>query len=89
MVSWEPVTATIDDADVAIVGYEVIVEEDGEPQYPQGFARALFSVHLPASATSVSIPETFFKDNACYKYEVLAIEASGNQTLSSAEFETN
>lgn len=88
MVSWQPVTKTIDDADVTIVGYQVIVEEDAGPQFPQGFARALFSVHLPASATSVSIPESFFKDNACYKYEVLAIESSGNQTLSSAAFET-
>ncbi|MGD9009356.1 MAG: hypothetical protein PVG41_15635, partial [Desulfobacteraceae bacterium] len=88
VISWQPVTKTIDDADVTIVGYQVIVEEDGEPQFPQGFARALFSVHLPASATSVSIPESFLKANACYKYEVLAIESSGNQTLSSAVFET-
>lgn len=88
VISWQPVTKTIADTDVTIVGYQVIVEEDGEPQFPQGFARALFSVHLPASATSVSIPESFFKDNACYKYEVLAIESSGNQTLSSAAFET-
>lgn len=88
VVSWQPVTKTIDDTDATIVGYQVIVEEDGEPQFPQGFARAQFSVHLPASATSVSIPESFFLDNACYKYEVLAIESSGNQTLSSAAFET-
>lgn len=88
VVSWQPVTRTIDDTDATIVGYQVIVEEDGEPQFTQGFARALFSVHLPASATSVSIPESFFKDNACYEYEVLAIESSGNQTLASAAFET-
>jgi hypothetical protein len=88
VVSWEPVSATIDDANVSIVGYQVIVEEDGDPQFPQGFARALFSVYLPASVTDVSIPEIFFKDNGCYKYEVLAIEKSGNQTLSSAAFET-
>jgi len=88
VVSWEPVTSTIDDAEVAIAGYQVIVEEDGEGQFPHGFARALFSVYLPATATSVSIPEMLFEDNACYKYEVLAIETSGNQTLSSAAFET-
>lgn len=88
VVSWQPVTKTIDDADVTIVGYQVIVEEDAEQQFPQGFARAQFDMHLPASATSVSIPESFFKANACYKFEVLAIESSGNQTLSSAAFET-
>ena len=88
VVSWEAVSSDIDGAQVNIVGYQVIVEEDAPPLYPQGFARALFSVHLPASATSVAIPETFFEDNACYKYEVLAIETSGNQTLSSAAFET-
>jgi hypothetical protein len=88
VVSWQPVTKSIDDTNATIVGYQVIVEEDGEPQFPQGFARTLFSVYLPASATRVSIPESFFKANACYKYEVLAIESSGNQTLSSAAFET-
>lgn len=88
VVSWQPVTKTIDDTDVTIVGYQVIVEEDSEPQYPQGFARALFSIYMPAAASSVTIPQTFFKANACYKYEVLAIESSGNQTLSSAAFET-
>jgi hypothetical protein len=88
VVTWQPVTKTIDDASASIVGYQVIVEEAGEPQFPQGFARALFSVHLPASATRVSIPESFFKADGCYKYEVLAIESSGNQTLSSATFET-
>jgi hypothetical protein len=88
VVAWQPVTKTIDDAEATIVGYQVIVEQEGEPQFPQGFARALVSVHLPASASSVSIPESFFKADGCYKYEVLAIESSGNQTLSSATFET-
>jgi hypothetical protein len=88
VVSWEPVSSDIDGAQVDIVGYQVIVEEDASPLYPQGFARALLSVHLPASATSVTIPEMFFEDNACYKYEVLSIETSGNQTLSSAAFKT-
>jgi len=88
VVAWEPVSATIDGQAVSIVGYQVIVEEDAEPLFPQGFARPVFSVHLPASATRVSVPSEFMRDDACYKYEVLAIEISGNQTLASAAFET-
>ena len=88
VVSWEPVSEDIDGDPIEIVGYQVIVEEDAEALYPQGFARPVFSVYLPAGATSVSVPAEFMRDNTCYEYEVLAIEESGNQTLSSAEFET-
>ena len=88
IVSWEPVTEDINGAAITIVGYQVIVEKDEEPQFPQGFARSLFSVHVPAGVTSVTVPAEFMEGGAPYKYEVLAIEESGNQTLSSAEFET-
>jgi hypothetical protein len=87
-VSWEPVTTDIAGSDLTIVGYQVIVEEDADPLYPQGFAQPVFSVYLPATATSVVVPPEFMQDDVCYKYEVLAIEASGNQTLSSAAFST-
>jgi len=88
VVSWSPVTTDIDGAPIQIVGYQVIVEEDVEPQFPQGFARSHFSIHLPATATSVTIPLEFMEGGADYKYEVLAIEVGGNQTLASAEFST-
>lgn len=88
VIAWDKVTQDIHGASLNIVGYQVIVEKDEVPQFPQGFARPLFSVYLPASATRVSVPATFFEDDACYKYEVLAIEKSGNQTLSSAAFAT-
>jgi hypothetical protein len=88
VVSWEPVTHDIYGSPVTIVGYQVIVEEDAAPLFPQGFAKPVFSVHLPASATSVTVPPEFLLDDACYEYEVLAIETSGNQTLASAAFET-
>ena len=48
----------------------------------------MFSVYLGASATQVTVSTEFLKDDACYEYEVLAIEESGNQTLASAAFET-
>lgn len=89
VVSWAPVTKDINGSAVIIVGYQVIVEEDAEPLFPQGFARPVFSVHLPATATSVTVPKEFMASNSPYKYEVLAIEESGNQTLSWAEFSTN
>lgn len=88
VVSWDPVSQDIDGSDVTIVGYQVIVEEDAEPLFPQGFYRPLFSVHLPATVTSVTVPREFMEGGTPYKFEVLAIEESGNQTLSSGEFRT-
>jgi hypothetical protein len=88
VISWQPVTQDINGSAVTIVGYQVIVEKDEEPQYPQGFAQSLFSIHLPATATSIAVPPEFMESGETYAYEVLAIESSGNQTLSSAEFET-
>ncbi|MCZ6643096.1 MAG: hypothetical protein O7F71_16080 [Gammaproteobacteria bacterium] len=88
VVSWNAVTLDLDGEDITIVGYQVIVEEEVEAAFPLGFAKPVFSVYLPASATSVSVPAAFMIDDACYAWEVLAIEESGNQTLSSAEFET-
>ena len=88
VVSWEPVTKAIDGQDVTIAGYQVIVEEDAPPVHTQGFANPVFSVYMPASATSVAIPAEFMEPAKPYKFEVLAIEKSGNQTLSSATFST-
>lgn len=88
VVSWEPVTSDLSGRPLKVVGYEVIVEEDAAPQFPQGFYKPVMSVHLPADTTQLSVPAEFMKDDACWSYEVLAIEDSGNQTLSSAGFET-
>ena len=88
VVSWEPVTTDLDGDPITIVGYQVIVEEDEDPEFPDGFAQPVFSVYLPASATSVVVPAEFMRPDTDYEYEVLAIEESGNQTLSSAEFAT-
>ena len=89
VVSWEAVTTDLDgDPGITIVGYQVIVELAEEPEFPQGFAQPVFSVYLPATATSVTVPSAFMTSGAPYEYEVLAIEESGNQTLSSAEFTT-
>jgi hypothetical protein len=89
VVSWDPVTTDINGMPVQIVGYQVIVEEAvDEPAHPEGFAEAVFSIYLPASATSIRVPPEFMRPDTDYECEVLAIEVSGNQTISSAEFAT-
>jgi hypothetical protein len=88
VISWEPVTQDINGSAVTIVGYQVIVEANEDPLYPQGFAQALFSIYLPSTVANVTVPPEFMQSSKAYDYEVLAIEKSGNQTLSSAAFET-
>jgi len=89
VVSWERVTSTVDgSSDIEIVGYEVIVELEAEPAYPQTFAQPVLDVHVPASVTSLTVPEAFLEASARYSLEVLAIEQSGNQTLTQLFFET-
>ena len=50
--------------------------------------RNSLSMYLPRSVTSIAIPDGFLQPGSTYQWEVLAIEESGNQTLSSGEFET-
>lgn len=47
-----------------------------------------FSVHVPAQTTSVTVPAEFMVPGAEYDLEVLAIEAGGNQTITTREFST-
>ena len=65
----------------SIVGYQVIVERE-EPSL------LVFSADVGPTTTSVTVPPQFMLPGTAYKYEVLAIEEGGNQTLSEAEFET-
>lgn len=57
-----------------IVGYQVIVGS--------------FSVTLPATKTSVTVPPEFLEPSTDYSFEVLAIEAGGNQTITQQSFKT-
>ena len=67
---------------VVVVAYEIIVERlsDG----------VKFDITLPALPANnrVTVPAEFIKRNTQYKGEVLAIEASGNQTIGEFEFTT-
>src|SRR3990172_8273785 len=82
VIEWNPVTDTITDSDTfEIIGYQVIVEQV-EPL-------RIFSIDLPASVTSVVVPPDFFlQADTLHKFEALAIEASGNQTITESEFVT-
>jgi hypothetical protein len=56
------------------VGYQVVVERV-KPK-----PLRVFSVNLPSTVTQVTVSPEFIETNAEYTFEVLAIEASGNQT---------
>ncbi len=65
---------------------ERIIERD-EPPHPHMIGKFGLSMYLPASVTSVAIPDGFLESGTAYNWEVLAIEESGNQTLSSSAFQ--
>ena len=87
VMSWSPVTQTIDGSPVTIVAYQLIVEKDAEP-HPHMIGTFGLSMYLPPSTTSIRLPDGFLEPGTAYGWEVLAIEESGNQTLSSGSFET-
>ncbi len=78
VVEWLPVA---DPPGSSIVGYQVIVERE-EPSL------RIFSADVGPDTTEVTVPPEFMEPGTEYKYEVLAIEESGNKTISEAEFET-
>ena len=102
-ISWDPVTQVVDtaatDASIAlggeevecvtpasalvIKGYEVIVETevDGEDKR--------YTIELPGDATRVKVPPEFIALGDEFQYEVLAIEDSGNQTITEEDFCVN
>ncbi|MDH4116122.1 MAG: fibronectin type III domain-containing protein [Acidimicrobiia bacterium] len=83
VVIWQPVPAPDGSP---IIGYQVLVVEPntGIDSLP----KVTLDVTMPPEATSLAIPIGFLEPDTEYEWEVLAIEASGNQTLSSATFTT-
>ena len=84
VIDWNAVTTPFPGtaSTVKIVGYQVIVEQV-KPQ-----PLRVFSVNVPATVTKVTVSPEFIQGNADYVFEVLAIEASGNQTISEGSFTT-
>jgi hypothetical protein len=86
--SWQAVTESLSGGPVNIASYELIVEKDVPDPFPNAFAAIKLSIHLPPSVTSFTVSSPFFQAATSYKWEVLAIEQNGNQTLSSGAFST-
>jgi hypothetical protein len=79
VIRWEPVTgppAGFPNERIQIVGYQVIVDP--------------FQLTLPASSTQVTLPQEFVESLSAgsHGFEVLAIDASGNQTITAGSFNT-
>jgi hypothetical protein len=75
VVQWE---AGSQPAGVEIVGYQVVVTRENPLR--------VFTVDLPASVNSLTISPEFLESHTGYALEVLAIEASRNQTLTEIAF---
>ena len=84
---WQPVSRTITGKPVKIIAYQLIIEKDVEP-HPHMIGKFGLSIYVPRAVTSMALPNGFLQPRTAYKWEVLAIERSGNQTLSSGSFRT-
>jgi len=78
-IRWEPVVAPppgFPNRRIEIVGYQVLVDP--------------FAVTLPADSTQVTLPLEFAQSlrSGSHPFEVLAIDVSGNQTITEGTFET-
>jgi hypothetical protein len=87
VVRWDRVTRTVSGDPVEITGYEVIVTKEVEDD-PHGFSRPIYDVHVPASVRRLPVPMKFLQPHTVYELEVLALEESGNQTISVGFFKT-
>lgn len=87
VVTWQQVTATITGDPLTITGYEVIITKNVKDD-PNGFSRPTFDVHLPPTQNTLSVPIEFIEPSTVYELEVLALEKSGNQTISAGFFKT-
>ncbi len=86
VIAWDPVTHSHPSLGhpqnapvVEIHNYQVVVEAEIELPGGEEFA-SVFSVILPPDVTEMTIPEEFLEQSDTFKYEVLAREASYNQT---------
>jgi len=93
IIAWMPVTNKIDtssltgecgdDTDIEIIRYELVIEiVDSDPE------RKL-TVTLPSVTTEYLLSPDFILSGAEYKFEVLAREESGNQTITESSFFTS
>jgi hypothetical protein len=91
VIEWEPVTTRFfGEGSVDIIEYQVILDQVDPlrtiPWVDGGTRRAL--INLPGSVTRLTVSPEFLLPNSQYEFEVLAIEKSGNSTISVGEFVT-
>lgn len=86
-VSWGKVTETTTGAPATIIAYQLVIEKAVDP-HPHMIGKFGLNIYLPPSVTELELPTGFLEPGSAYKWEVLAIEESGNQTLSSGAFST-
>jgi hypothetical protein len=84
---WKPVRRTITGKRVKVIAYQLIIEKDVDP-HRHMIGKLGLSMYLPRSVTRIEVPDGFLQPRTAYNWEVLAIERSGNQTLSSGSFRT-
>jgi hypothetical protein len=87
-IGWDHVTETTTGQRVTMSGYEVIITKE-VPDDPHGFSRPTYDVHVPATQNTLSVPIEFLEPGTVYELEVLALERSGNQTISVGFFQTD
>lgn len=87
VIEWADVTSTVDGGSVTITGYEIILTKVDHDD-PHGFSQPIYDVHVPPGRNSLSVPVEFLEPGAVYELEVLALEESGNQTITSGFFKT-
>jgi hypothetical protein len=87
VVSWDPVTETLDGGVLSVTGYEVIVT-DVDHEDPNGLSQPVYDVHVPADRTELAVVDGFLQPATVYELELLALEESGNQTISLGFFTT-
>ncbi len=87
-IEWADVTETVSGDPLVISGYEVIVTKV-EHDDPHGYSRPTFDVHVPADRNSLAVPIEFLESGTIYELEVLALEESGNQTITVGFFQTD
>lgn len=81
VIEWQAVTTAIilpDEAALNITGYQVIVDDEESGNS--------FEITVPEDVTEVTVPNQFIQPNTPYSFEVLAIEESGNQTITESFF---
>ena len=87
VIEWKDVTETVDGSPVTITGYEVIITKV-EHDDPHGFSQPIFDVHVPPDRNTLAVSVEFLESGTVYELEVLALEESGNQTITSGFFKT-